>query len=228
MGVKLSKNRKKSFDKKKIKAQDEVVQITRSEWEGMQESLTQVQTFMEDLVEGNLEIEIIDDEDAENEEVEVDPEAEEEVEVEGDPDVEEIEIEEEADPEAEVEEEIEGDDEKAEDEELNESIKDPIKRKAILDFLKLSATDKAEDEKEIDSADKAEDMKEEDEDKKKVGDKKIKREIKRKTLQKKAADVAIPDFTSRFRDDKDEPVKGNDDNDVNEKNASEKFRSRFE
>ena len=231
MGVKLSKNRKKSFDKKKVKAQDEVVQIKRSEWEEMQEAVSKVQGFMEDLVDGNLEIEIIDDEDETNEE-DVEDVEEEEV----DPDVEEIEIEEEeADPEAEVdpdveEMEIETDDEKADDEDFTETLKDPVKRKAVLDFLKLSATDKAEDMKEEDSADKAEDEKEldekEDEEKKKVGDKKIKREIKRKTLQKKAADVAIPDFTSRFRDDVVEPVKGADEK-VDELDASEKFRNRF-
>ena len=61
-----------------------------------------------------------------------------------------------------------------------------------------------------------EDYDEEDEDKKKVGDKKIKREIKRKTL-KKAADAIIPDFTSRFRDEKEDVNKANDEKDVDEK-----------
>ena len=222
MAVKLSRSKKKAFDKQaKAKAQDETIQIKRSEWEEMQAAVSQVQTFMEDLVEGNLEIEIIDDEDAPEEEVEADVEVEdgdtEEIEVEGDLEEEEIP---EEDPEAEPEEEIE-----AEDEEIdyNEIMKDPKKRAAYEEFVKATDSDKAEDEKVDDE--KADD--EEDVEKKKVGDKKIKREIKRKTL-KKAADAIIPDFTSRFRDDLVESIKAVDENDVEEQDESAKFRSRFE
>lgn len=133
-------NKKKDFQKNKeipsatLKAQDETIQITKKEWDAMQESLSQLQTFMNDLVEGNLEIEIIDDNSKEEEPKE---------------EVEEIEIKpkegklkEESDEETEEEietpaEETEEDD-KAEDAELEETLKDPAKRKAVLEYLKAT------------------------------------------------------------------------------------------
>jgi len=209
MAIKLNKQTKKPFDKK-LKAQDEVVQIKRSEWEAMQEAIAQVQTFMTDLVEGNLEIEILDDNEEPKDVEETDPEVE-DIEVEGDPELEET------DPDAEPEEDdVEGEDstdeEKAEDEELTESLKDPEKRKAVLEFLKVSDAEK----KDIEPATK------------KTGDKKPKRKMKRKTLQK-AQDATIPDFTSRFRnDDFKKKALDADEVVVSEKSETEKFQSRFE
>ena len=110
----ITLNKKKDFKKTEepisqttLKAQDETIQITRKEWEAMQESLTQLQNFMNDLVEGNLEIEIVDDEKEAEE-----PKEEKEVPVE--------------------------DDEKAEDADLEEVMKDPEKRKAVLEYLKAT------------------------------------------------------------------------------------------
>lgn len=226
MAVKLTKNRKKSFDKAPIKgvkkevkkAMDEVVQIKRSEWEAMQESQAKVTQFMDDLVEGNLEIEIIDDEDG-NDDVE-----KEDVDVEADGDVEDIEVEGDIDEDPENVEDIEeidvdedkidGEDEKADDEELTETLKDPAKRKAVLEFLKVTDAKKEQDSKD-------------EEEKKKIGDKKIKRELKRKTL-KKAEDAAIPDFTSRFKEDKVEDLKAVDEKNIDKRTETEKFTSRFE
>lgn len=137
----IALNKKKNFSKtapeKVLKAQDETVQITRDEWEAMQESLSQLQSFMNDLVEGNLEIEIID----EGEEAE---EAEEMAEEE-DVDMQEVEVPEEME-EIEVEEEdVEAEDamhseeeEKAEDAELEAVLQDPAKRKAVFEFLKAT------------------------------------------------------------------------------------------
>lgn len=138
----IALNKKKNFSKtapeKVLKAQDETVQITRDEWEAMQESLSQLQSFMNDLVEGNLEIEIID----EGEEAE---EAEEMAEEE-DVDMQEVEVPEEMEEiEVEVEEDVEAEDamhseeeEKAEDAELEAVLQDPAKRKAVFEFLKAT------------------------------------------------------------------------------------------
>jgi hypothetical protein len=132
MAIELNKkkNFSKTADKKALKAQDETIQITRVEWESMQESLSQLQNFMNDLVEGNLEIEIIDDEkeaaepkDDDMKDIEI-PEETEEVEIE------------EVEPKEESED--EEDEEKAEDADLVETLKDPAKRKAVMEFLKAT------------------------------------------------------------------------------------------
>jgi len=132
MAIELNKkkNFSKTADKKALKAQDETIQITRVEWESMQESLSQLQNFMNDLVEGNLEIEIIDDEkeaaepkDDDMKDIEI-PEETEEVEIE------EVEPKEESKDEE--------DEEKAEDADLVETLKDPAKRKAVMEFLKAT------------------------------------------------------------------------------------------
>lgn len=131
-------NKKKNFSKtateKVLKAQDETIQITRGEWESMTESLSQLQNFMNDLVEGNLEIEIIEDEkeaskpkDDDMEDIEM-PEETEEVEIE--------EVEPKEDDEE--DEEKSEDEEKAEDADLVETLKDPVKRKAVMEFLKAT------------------------------------------------------------------------------------------
>lgn len=158
----ITLNKKKDFRKKtdsvstkvRKKAQDETIQITRGEWESMQESLSQLQSFMNDLVEGNLEIEIIDE--GAEEEAPADVE-EEMIEVEGEP-------EEEMTEEDGDEEEVEGEDgygkdgshmhdkehkkmhpamknkkeDKMEDADLDEVMKDPEKRKAVLEYLKAT------------------------------------------------------------------------------------------
>lgn len=141
----IALNKKKNFSKtapeKVLKAQDETVQITRDEWEAMQESLSQLQSFMNDLVEGNLEIEIID----EGEEAEEAEEAEEMAEEE-DVDMQEVEVPEEMEEiEVEAEEDVEAEDamhseeeEKAEDAELEAVLQDPAKRKAVFEFLKAT------------------------------------------------------------------------------------------
>lgn len=152
----IALNKKKNFSKTApetvLKAQDETVQITRDEWEAMQESLSQLQNFMNDLVEGNLEIEIID----EGEEAEEAEEAEEMAEVEEDADMQEVEVPEEME-EIEVEAEEEGEEEEkaedamhaeeeekaedaemAEDAELEAVLQDPAKRKAVFEFLKAT------------------------------------------------------------------------------------------
>ena len=132
----ITLNKKKDFKKTEepisqttLKAQDETIQITRKEWEAMQESLTQLQNFMNDLVEGNLEIEIVDDEKEAEE-----PKEEKEVEEVA---VEAKQSEEDTDAEKSKEVPVE-DDEKAEDADLEEVMKDPEKRKAVLEYLKAT------------------------------------------------------------------------------------------
>lgn len=112
-----------------LKAQDETIQITKKEWEAMQESLSQLQTFMNDLVEGNLEIEIIDD----TKELEEPKEEKEEVEIEMDQPKEEVE-----EPTEEASEKPSEEEEKAEDADMEEVLKDPAKRKAVLEYLKAT------------------------------------------------------------------------------------------
>lgn len=162
----IALNKKKNFSKTApeavLKAQDETVQITRDEWEGMQESLSQLQNFMNDLVEGNLEIEIIDESEEKAEEAE---EAEEMAEEgkEEEADMQEVEVPEEMEEvEAEAEEEEKAKDgmhhseeekakdaeeakdakhseeEKAKDAELEAVLQDPAKRKAVFEFLKAT------------------------------------------------------------------------------------------
>lgn len=129
----ITLNKRKDFKKSdvqkdsKLKAQDETIQITKKEWESMQESLTQLQSFMNDLIDGNLEIEIIDDEKEEK------PEKPEE-EVQGSEEIEpEVEAKEDkAEPKEKVEE------EKGEDADIEEVMKDPAKRKAVLEYLKAT------------------------------------------------------------------------------------------
>jgi len=131
-------NKRKDFKKEEevastpLKAQDETIQITRKEWDAMQESLTQLQTFMNDLVEGNLEIEIVD-EGAKEEK----PEEKEENEIE----LEEVKEDPKPDPKPDskdVEPEIVVEEDKGEDDELEETLKDPAKRKAVLEYLKAT------------------------------------------------------------------------------------------
>jgi hypothetical protein len=178
----------------KRKALDEVMEIKRSEWDAMQESISKVQKFMQDLVEGNLEIEIIDDE----KEPKAEPKAEKELELE----MEEGEMQIPEEGEMEMPEEGEEPEEKAEDADLNETLKDPAKRKAVMEFLKIS------DEKEV----------------VKAKDEKPKRELKKKTLQK-SQDAGIPDFTSRFDQ---QPVEQKANDSSLEEDMSQKFINRFE
>lgn len=132
----ITLNKTKDFNKTKpsseLKAQDETIQITKKEWDAMQESLAQLQTFMNDLVEGNLEIEIVDDKGEEKPEAKGKEEEEE---------AEEIQVEEPKAQEPKVEEvkaDEEVEEEKAEDAELEETLKDPAKRKAVLEYLKAT------------------------------------------------------------------------------------------
>lgn len=127
MPITLNKNFKKSQEvpSKTKKAQDETVQITRKEWESMQESLAQLQGFMNDLVEGNLEIEIVDEGETEPKEPK---------EVKG-IETEEVKTEEPKEEEPKKEDEKEP---KAEDADIEEVLKDPNKRKAVLEFLKAT------------------------------------------------------------------------------------------
>lgn len=161
----IALNKKKNFSKTAseavLKAQDETVQITRDEWEAMQESLSQLQNFMNDLVEGNLEIEIIDEGEEKAEKAEEAQEAEEMAEEgkEEEADMQEVEVPEEMEEvEAEAEEEEEekakdakhsedgmhskdakhSEEEKAKDAELEAVLQDPAKRKAVFDFLKAT------------------------------------------------------------------------------------------
>ncbi len=133
-------NKRKDFQKttevpsSKLKAQDETIQITKKEWEAMQESLSQLQTFMTDLVEGNLEIEIVDEGGEEKEEP-VEKEEEEAVEIEVEEPIEEAE---EKPEEEEAEKSEEPEEEKLEDADLDEVMKDPEKRKAVLEYLKAT------------------------------------------------------------------------------------------
>lgn len=128
------------------KAQDETIQITRGEWDEMQESLSQLQQFMNDLVEGNLEIEIIDDDGKKDSEEEVEIEEIEAPEEEGSGEEEvEVETEEEVSEEDEEAEEAEDEapEEKAEDEiNIEEALKDPKARELVMAVLK--ASDKAD------------------------------------------------------------------------------------
>lgn len=233
MAISLKNKKKKDF--KKQKAQDEVIQIKRSEWENMQESVGQMKQFMEDLVNGDLEIEIVDDNEMDevpgDEEIPGDEVPGEEIpgeEVPGeegpeeDPELDEITPEsgdeEEPDEKGEDEAPAEEKAEDADDVDYNEMMKDPEKRKKFQEFLK------AADEEE---APKAEDEKPEEEPKK-TGDEKPKRKIKRKTL-KKATDKAIPDFTSRFEDTKENAVKEKalDSKIEEDADLTSKFQSRF-
>lgn len=260
----ITLNKRKDFKKtnetrsSRSKAQDETVQITRKEWESMQESLAQLQTFMNDLVEGNLEIEIVDDGKEEK------PEKEEEVE-----EVtatEEVKEEPKEEPKDKVEEKVEEkvDEEKGEDADMEEVLKDPAKRKAVLEYLKATdsihpikdlslskirkrvntlvkkeGVEEAEQSKAINSI--MDQIKKHRKDGKpidvtlltKVANKvlgsvpqaKAKdavQPIKRKTI-KKSMDKAIPDFTSRFEDNK--PKAKAVDN--KKKDLSKEFSNRF-
>ena len=159
------------------KGLDESIQIKRSEYDELMEAFNSIKDLVgldpdkiaetidkvDQLFNGEVEVEIVDDNDV-NEEVDI---------IEGE-EVDGFEIEEEIVEEPNVEEEelIEG-----EDADITEILKDPAKKKAVLEFLKIEDADKVEDA-EIKGNDS-------------------KRQIKRKALKGNDENI-VADFTSRF------------------------------
>ena len=206
-GPKLPFEEAKTPSKKMIKGHDadEVIEIKRSEYDDLMAAFESIKGLVdldvdkiadtidkvEQLFNGEVEVEIVND----NEEPEV---------------IEEEFIEEEVDanlieePEVIEEEFIEG-----EDADIVEIMKDPIKKKAVLEFLKLEDNDalKGEDNDELEKGHDA------------------KKEIKRKTLKKAGDSTPVADFTSRFTNG---AMKANDSElEKPKKDLSTGYKSRF-
>lgn len=210
----ITLQKKKNFNKNvnpkgngPIKGQDEVIQLKRSEYDDLMASLDAVKTIAgmsEKIVEtiekvdmlfnGEVEIEIVDDGDKGDKK---DKEKGDELPGDGGDVLPGDELPGDALP-------GEDEDPKAEDADLVETLKDPEKRKAVLEFLK------ATDEKGTKAAEKP------------------KREIKRKTIQKAQDKKEVPNFTSRFEPEiPKEPLKGADGTQTQDTNLSEAFSNRF-